>query len=137
MKAIFDARTLSHHDRAEMRRIFDLWIKQSDRSQLRLRIPKEVKPVHNLGGMHYHYRPEIFLQIAGRTEFRFPREHFAVMPGELCVVPAGVPQAERVYAEPTQPFRNLVAGFYNNTISLHFAHEASPQHPDIEAIAFF
>ena len=137
MKAIFDAKTLSHQDRADMRGIFELWIKQADRGHLRLRIPKEVKPVQNLGGMHYHYRPEIFLQVAGRTEFRFPREHFAVLPGELCVVPAGVPHAERVYAESSQPFRNLVAGFYNNTISLHFAHEASPQHPDIATIEFF
>ena len=79
MKAIFDARTLSHQDRAEMRRIFDSWIKQAERGTLRLRIPKDVKPVQNLGGMHYHYRPEIFLQIYGRTEFRFPREKFEVL----------------------------------------------------------
>ena len=137
MKAIFDARTLSHQDRAEMRRIFDSWIKQAERGTLRLRIPKDVKPVQNLGGMHYHYRPEIFLQIYGRTEFRFPREKFEVLPGEICIVPAGVPHAEVVHPDTKQPFRNLVAGFYNNTISLHFAYEATPRHPDIEAIEFF
>src|SRR5688572_11717004 len=137
MKAIFDARTLSHQDRSEMRSVFELWIKQADRNQLRLRIPKEGKPVHNLGGMHYHYRPEIFLQVYGRTAFRFPREQFEVTPGEICVVPAGVPHAEIVHADVTHPFRNLVVGFYNNTISLHFAFEAAPQRPDIEAIEFF
>ena len=137
MKAIFDARTLGHQDRAEMRRIFDLWIKQAERGHLRLHIPKEVKPGQNLGGMHYHYRPEIFLQVYGRTEFRFPRERFEVVPGEICVVPAGVPHAEHVHQDVAHPFRNLVAGFYNNTISLHFAYEAAPQHPDIEAIEFF
>lgn len=120
-----------------MRRIFDLWIKQADRGLLRMRIPKEVKPTQNLRGMHYHYRPEIFLQIGGRTEFRFPREHFDLLPGEICIVPAGVPHGEVVHPDAGQPFRNLVAGFYNNTISLHFAYEAGPQRPDIEAIEFF
>jgi len=120
-----------------MRRVFDLWIKQAERGQLRLRIPHEARPVHDLRGMHYHYRPEIFLQIHGQTDFRFPREHFEVNPGEICIVPAGVPHGETVHADIDRPFRNLVAGFYNNTISLHFAHEASPGRPDIEAIEFF
>lgn len=120
-----------------MRRVFDLWIKQAERGQLRLRIPHEARPVHDLRGMHYHYRPEIFLQIHGRTDFRFPREHFEVNPGEICIVPAGVPHGETVHADIDRPFRNLVAGFYNNTISLHFAYEASPGRPDIEAIEFF
>ena len=137
MKALFEARNLSHQDRAEMRRVFDLWIKQAERGQLRLRIPHEARPVHDLRGMHYHYRPEIFLQIHGQTDFRFPREHFEVNPGEICIVPAGVPHGETVHADIDRPFRNLVAGFYNNTISLHFAHEASPGRPDIEAIEFF
>ncbi|HVU34400.1 MAG TPA: AraC family transcriptional regulator [Opitutaceae bacterium] len=137
MNALFDARTLSHQDRAEMRAVFDGCIKQAERGQLRLRIPREVRPVSNLRGMHYHYRPEIFLQLRGRTDFRFPREHFEVGPGEMCVVPAGVPHGEVVYSEPDHAFRNLVAGFYNNTISLHFAYEAAPRRPDIEAIEFF
>lgn len=137
MKAIFDARALSHQERAEMRQIFDQAIKQADRSTLRVRIPKEMQPTQNLRGMHYHYRPEIFFQIAARTQFRFPREHFDLGPGEMCIVPAGVPHGELVRTEPGEPFRNLVAGFYNNTISLHFAYEAAPRHPDIETIEFF
>ena len=120
-----------------MRRIFDLWIKQTERGPLRLRIPKDVKPAPATRGMHYHYRPEIFLQIYGRTEFSFPRERFELLPGETCIVPAGVPHGEIVHADPEHPFRNLVGGFYNNTISLHFAFEAAPQHPDIETIEFF
>lgn len=120
-----------------MRRVFDLWIKQAEHGQLRLRIPRDAKPVHDLRGMHYHYRPEIFLQIHGRTDFRFPRQHFEVGPGEICIIPAGLPHGEVVHPDVDRPFRNLVAGFYNNTLSLHFAHEASPGRPDIEAIEFF
>jgi AraC-like DNA-binding protein len=137
MNRIFDAKALSHQDRAEMRAVFDSWIKLAERGQLKVRIPREVRPVQNLRGMHYHYRPEIFLQLTGRTDFRFPREHFEVNSGELCIIPAGVPHAEVVHSGATQSFRNLVAGFYNNTISLHFAFEASPHRPDIDAIEFF
>ncbi len=120
-----------------MRSIFDLWIKQAERGLLRVRIPKEAKPAQNLRGMHYHYRPEIFLGLQGWTDFSFPREGFRVGPGDLCLIPAGVPHAESVHPEPDKPFRNLVAGFYNNTVSIHFAHEVRPRKPDIEVIEFF
>ena len=137
MKAIFEAKRLRHQDRAEMRNIFDLWIKQAERDLLRLRIPKDVRTTQELRDMHYHYRPEVFLQLFGHTEFRFPRERFEVRPGEICIVPAGVPHAETVHPDVDHPFRNLVVGFYNNTLSLHFAYEATPQRPDIETIEFF
>ncbi len=134
---IFAARKLSTHNRAEMREIFDRTIKLAERDKLRVRVPHEVKQVQNFRGMHYHYRPELFLQLQGSTDFRFPRESFSLNPDELCVIPAGVPHGEIVHAEAALPFRNLVAGFYNNTLSLHFAYEARPNHPDIEVIEFF
>jgi AraC-like DNA-binding protein len=87
--------------------------------------------------MHFHFQPEIFLQLQGRTEFRFPKESFELRPGEMCIVPAGVPHGETIYAESDHPFRNFVAGFYSHTLSLHFAHEVAPHRPDIEAIEFF
>ncbi len=136
-KALFAAKRLSDQNRAEMRQIFDRVIKLVERDHLRLRVPQEVKPNHKLRGMHYHYRPEFFIQLQGRTDFRFPREGFALGPDEICVIPAGVPHGEIVYREPAREFRNLVAGFYNNTLSLHFAHEAQPHRPDIEVIEFF
>lgn len=121
-----------------MRSLFDEAIRRAERDLLVLRVPHEVKPVQNRRGMHYHYRPEIFLGLQGSTEFSFPREGFRLGPSEICVIPAGVPHGEVVHpGAEGQPFRNLVAGFYNNTISLHFAHEARPGKPDIEAIEFF
>ena len=134
---IFAAKRLSAHNRAEMREIFDRAIKLAERDKIRLKVPHEVKLVQKHRGMHYHYRPELFLQLQGRTDFQFPRESFSIDPDELCVIPAGVPHGEVVYPDATTPFRNLVAGFYNNTLSLHFAYEARPNHPDIEVIEFF
>jgi AraC-like DNA-binding protein/mannose-6-phosphate isomerase-like protein (cupin superfamily) len=134
---LFAAKRLSNHNRAEMREIFDRAIRLAEQDRLRLRVPNEVKQVQNLRGMHYHYRPEFFLQLQGRTDFQFPKEAFTLSPDEICVIPAGVPHGERVHAEEARPFRNLVAGFYNNTLSLHFAFEARPHHPDIDVIEFF
>jgi AraC-like DNA-binding protein len=87
--------------------------------------------------MHYHYRPELFLQLQGTTEFHVPKEDFRVGEDEVCIIPAGVPHGETVHPGAGRPFRNLVAGFYNNTLSLHFAYEARPGRPEIEVIEFF
>ena len=135
--AIFTARSMSAHNRAEMRAAFDQALKQAERNRLTLRVPHEVKTVQNKRGMHYHYRPEIFLGLQGWTDFSFPRESFRLGPDEFCIIPAGVPHGEVVSPGPDHPFRNLVAGFYNNTLSLHFAHEVRPGKPDIEVIEFF
>ncbi len=135
--SLFAARPLSHQSRSEMCAVFDRAIRLAEANRLRLRVPREVKPTQRLANMHYHYRPEVFLQLQGVTEFRFPRENFELVPDEVLVIPAGVPHGETVRDEGGKPFRNLVAGFYNNTISLHFAYEARPGRPDIEEIEFF
>ncbi len=135
--SVFSARPLSHQSRAEMCAVLDRAIRLAEGNRLRLRVPREVKPTQRLANMHYHYRPEVFLQLQGVTEFQFPREGFELGPDEVGVIPAGVPHGEKVRGEGGKAFRNLVAGFYNNTISLHFAYEASPGHPDIEEIEFF
>ncbi len=136
-KAIFTAPSMDLENRAEMRLVFDHAIKLAERDRLKLQVPHEGKPGQKLKGMHYHYRPEFFLQLQGQTEFHFPKQIFSVSPDQVCIIPAGVPHGERVFAEANRPFRNLVGGFYNNTLSLHFAYEAKPQRPDIEVIEFF
>lgn len=136
-KALFAAKAPTHQNRAEMREAFDQAIRNAERNRLTVRVPHDVKPVQNKRGMHYHYRPEIFLGLSGWTDFSFPRENFRLGPDELCVIPAGLPHGESVQADPERPFRNLVAGFYNNTLSLHLAHEVRAGKPDIEVIEFF
>jgi AraC-like DNA-binding protein/mannose-6-phosphate isomerase-like protein (cupin superfamily) len=134
---LFSAKRMSDHNRAEMREILGRSLALAESGRLRIRVPHEVKHVQKLQGMHYHYRPEIFVQVSGRTDFQFPKEAFSLNPDEVCVIPAGVPHGEIVHPLDGKPFRNLVAGFYNNTISLHFAYEARVRHPDIESIEFF
>lgn len=135
--ALFTARSMSAHNRSEMRLAFDHALQMVEQNRLTLRVPQESKSVENRRGMHYHYRPEVFLQLHGSTDFTFPREKFHLVEGEMCVIPAGVAHGEVVHPGAIHPFRNLVAGFYNNTLSLHFAHETRPGKPDIEVIEFF
>ena len=113
-------------------------IRQMERQQVRLRIPREAGVMEKHQGMHFHFQPEIFLQLSGYTEFRFPKESFRLRPHEIGVMPAGVPHGESVArAEDGTAFRNLVVGFYSHTLSLHFASEVAPGKPDIEVIEFF
>lgn len=136
-KAIVNAPRLSYENRAEMRQVFDRAIRLVDRQPFSLKIPRAARIGQLVKGMHYHYRPEFFLQLQGSTTFRYPDGSFVLGPDEFCIIPANVPHGEQVQAAQGRPFRNLVAGFYNHSVSLHFAYEASPGKPDIEAIEFF
>jgi AraC-like DNA-binding protein/mannose-6-phosphate isomerase-like protein (cupin superfamily) len=125
------------HERAEMRDLFTRVIKNAERQQLKLRVPHERGLLQKHPGMHFHFKPELFVQISGRTEFRFPDESYPLLPGEVGIVPAGVPHAETVFAEGDTPFRNLVVGLYSHTLSIHFAREFEPGRPDIDVMEFF
>jgi len=120
-----------------MRDVLEDAIQRAGRKQLRILVPGDDGLMQRIPGFHFHFKPEVFLQIRGRTEFHFPKEAVIVREGDLCLLPAGLPHREAVYSGEKGPFRNLVAGFYSNTLSLHLASEAAPQKPDIEAIEFY
>ncbi|MCF3648550.1 helix-turn-helix transcriptional regulator [Synoicihabitans lomoniglobus] len=128
---------LDLHDRAAMREIFSRSILAAERQRLRLRVPRLDGLLQKHKDMHFHFRPEIFIQLQGTTEFRFPKESITLLPGEMLIVPAGLPHGETIFRDDFGKFRNLVVGFYSHTLSLHFAHEVAPQRPDIETIEFF
>jgi AraC-like DNA-binding protein len=128
---------LDLRERAEMRELFAQSIIAADRQRLRLRIPNLAGLLQKHKDMHFHFRPEIFLQISGSTEFRFPKETLTLSPGEFLIVPAGLPHGETIFRDDYGKFRNLVIGFYSHALSLHFAHEVAPQRPEIETIEFF
>ena len=134
-------RAMDSRARAEMRDVLGAALARINRAagSLPLRVPRQDGLMQKRPGMHFHFKPEFFIQLQGRTEFHFPHERFDLRAGEMCVIPPGVPHGEVVYpeADTGRPFRNLVAGFYSHALSLHFAHEASPKRPDIETIEFF
>jgi len=120
-----------------MREALSSALTRIERRQQVIKVPQLTGQLQRQPAMHYHFKPELFLQIGGTTFFTTPREKMIVKPGELLVMPSGVPHKEFVEADPSGPFRNLVVGFYNKTLSLHIAYEAAPGTPDIEVIEFF
>ena len=68
--------------------------------------------------MFFHLTPELFLQQSGTTGFVCPADQFLLRPGEIAVIPRGVPHGETALNEPRAPFRGLVLGFSMNGISV-------------------
>ncbi|MEO0793976.1 MAG: helix-turn-helix domain-containing protein [Verrucomicrobiota bacterium] len=45
-------------------------------------------------GTQVHELPEIFFQFSGTNEFHCGQQRFTLKPGEICIMPAGVPHSE-------------------------------------------
>ncbi|EDY81111.1 transcriptional regulator, AraC family protein [Verrucomicrobiia bacterium DG1235] len=127
---------LAKSDRIEIIDTLDRCIRESEYNQLRLKTPSEEGRLQKRPGMHYHFKPEIFVQISGWTKFKVPSETVTVSPGEVCIMPAGVPHQEMISSDK-EAFRNLVIGFYSNAISVHLAFEVETGKPEIDVIEFY
>lgn len=102
----------------------------------RIRIPETRHLFERHPRMQYHFKPELFIQLGGETEFQFPDQSFVLGPGEICVMPKGVPHSETVRAG-AKPFENVVVCFYNETVAVHVAHESPPGRPIVDDIHFY
>lgn len=91
------------------------------KGRVRVRIPCLKGQMRAVPGMKFHLMPELFLQVSGLTAFSFPGESFRLLPGEICVVPRGIPHGER--ARPFRgPFHNFVFMFQTKFLLFHLAH---------------
>ncbi len=73
-----------------------------------------------LAGTHFHFDPELFIQVRGLTEFSFPREKMRLLPGEALLVPRGLPHGE-IARNFKGSFLNVVVMFSSEGISFHSA----------------
>jgi AraC-like DNA-binding protein/mannose-6-phosphate isomerase-like protein (cupin superfamily) len=103
----------------------------------RIRIPETRRLFERHPQMAYHFKPELFIQLSGETEFFFPDQRFVLEAGEICVMPKGVPHGEIARAEGSRPFENVVVCFYNETVAIHVAHESPPGRPIVDDIHFY
>ncbi len=84
------------------------------------------------GEGHFHLAPELFLQLAGWTRFRFPHGELQLSAGEALLLPPKLLHAETVGASAGgEAFGNLVIYAEAATLTCHLAHEASPGRPAI------
>ena len=91
------------------------------RGRLPLRIPRLCGEMRVRPDMHMHAVPELFLQVSGATAFEFPHEGFRLLPGEICVVPRGMPHFETPLAY-RGPFHNFVFRCEPGFLMFHLAY---------------
>jgi len=104
------------------REVLFRWIAELDGGRVPVRIPKLRGLMRLVLGKTFHMHPELFLQLSGETVFEFPEETFRVGPGEICLVPRGMPHHERVRAW-RGPFFNLVFMYSHHDLWFHLASE--------------
>ena len=112
-------------------------IARLERGTARIRIPETRRLFERHPQMAYHFKPELFIQLRGETEFRFPDQSFVLQPGDLCVMPRGVPHAETALPGSDPFFQNVVVCYYNETVAIHVAAATADRRPVVDDIHFF
>ncbi|HWL52038.1 MAG TPA: AraC family transcriptional regulator [Chthoniobacteraceae bacterium] len=96
---------------------------------LSIRIPQLKGEMRVEAGMPFHLAPELFVQLSGTTVFELPEEVLTVGPGEVCLIPRGMPHRERIFSSPERPFHNLVVLHGHDELFFHLAHERPDHRP--------
>jgi AraC-like DNA-binding protein len=81
------------------------------------------------GAGHMHLNPELFLQVQGYTEFRFPQGQVTLRAGEALVMPPKLLHDEWVGPDGAHAFSNLVIHADHQSVASHLANEVKPQRP--------
>lgn len=85
------------------------------------------------GAGHFHLVPELFVQLAGHTDFQFPGQGLRLLPGQVLLMPPRLLHAERVADGPDgAPFANLVLQADGDRLGCHLAHQVAPGQPGIQ-----
>jgi AraC-like DNA-binding protein len=81
---------------------------------------------------HFHLAPELFLQVSGWTNFRFPHGECRLGPRQALLLPPWLLHDESVGpGDAGEPFCNLVFYADGAVLTCHLAHEAEPGRPGI------
>ncbi len=101
------------------REALEIRLEAAESGTLRLRLPRSSGLRLRLPGMPFHATPEVFLQETGQKVFRFPSEKFVVRPGDVCIVPAGMPHHEVARRRPAI-CRDVIGRFRADGFSYQF-----------------
>ncbi len=102
------------------------FIRRAADGSLRLVSPPAQPGWSTRGAGHLHLGAELFLQLQGYTEFRFPQGQVTLRAGEALVMPPKLLHDERVGGDGAQAFSNLVVYADRQSMSCHLANEAKP-----------
>lgn len=91
---------LNTNDKSDMtglvREVLGIHLKKVLSGTGAIKVPKLNGLMKTSAGMHFHFMPELFLQLDGINAFECPHERLNLRPGELCIMPRGMPHGETV-----------------------------------------
>lgn len=100
--------------------------------QLTVHVPALPDAAVARGTGHFHLAAELFLQVAGWTQFDFPHGALRLTAGEALVMPPRLRHGETVGSgDDDTPFCNVVVYAEGAEMTCHLAHEAAPGRPGI------
>ncbi len=112
-----------------MRAVLNDFIERAANGSLRVLSPPTQTRWTTRGAGHLHLNPELFLQVQGHTEFRFPEGQLTLRAGQALLMPPKLLHDEWVAGDGSHAFSNLVIYADHQTLSCHLAHEDRPGHP--------
>lgn len=112
-----------------MRQNLGDFIAQAAKGSLRLVSPPPQPGWTTRGAGHLHLNAELFLQVQGHTEFRFPQGQVTLQAGEALVMPPKLLHDEWVAGGSGLPFSNVVIYADHQSMSCHLANEAKLGRP--------
>ena len=83
------------------------------------------------GAGHFHMGAELFLQIDGETEFRFPHARSTLQDMQALVMPPKLLHDERVRNGRIADFSNIVIYADSQMVTCHLAYQETPGKPGI------
>ncbi len=105
------------------------FVRRAADGSLRLVQPPPHTGLTTRGAGHMHLNAELFLQVQGYTEFRFPQGQVLLQAGEALVVPPKLLHDEWVGSAQEQPFFNIVVHADHQSLSCHSAIELPAGRP--------
>ncbi len=87
---------------------------------LKLHLPHPLGKMRRIAGTHFHFTPELFLQVGGFTDFSFPKEKIRLPAGAALLVPRALPHGEVAQHAGTD-FLNVVIICLPEGLSIHAA----------------
>lgn len=86
-------------------------------------VPQEKKYRLRIPNTIFHGYPELFIQIEGVNQFRFPDQTILMEPGDIMLIPAELSHGESNF-RPEQPFLHLVAMLLTADLVIHLGESA-------------
>ena len=103
------------------RETLETQLRRLRKGRFKLHLPRPLGGgIRRVAGTHFHFNPELFIQVGGQTSFSFPREKIRLLADEALLVPRGLPHHE-IARNFDGNFLNLVVMFPREGVSIHAA----------------